>query len=344
MQAVKLYEPGNLKVENVDIPEIGKGEVLIRVKAVGICGSDIPRALVKGAYYEGLTLGHEFSGEIVQVHESVKEWAIGDRVTVAPLVPCNKCEYCHEGHYSLCEDYNYYGSRTDGAMANYIKVNEKNVLRLPENVSYEAGAMVDPAANAVHGLWRGNIKEGDVVVVIGLGAIGLFAVQFAKVMGAKRVIAMDIFDEKLDVAKELGVDMVINSMNESPEELLKDEQIDVVLDTSGSPIAQNTSVSIAGKLASVVYLGISNSKLMLSKESVNKLLRNEIHVNGSWNSFSSPFPGKEWTFSIKMMSKNKIKTNPIVSHRYELSETPSVFEKLKNKELMFNKILIFPGD
>lgn len=344
MQAVKLYEPGNVKIEDVDIPEIGEEEVLIKVKTVGICGSDIPRVLVKGAYYEGLTIGHEFSGEIEQVHESVKEWAVGDRVTVAPLVPCYKCEYCQEGHYSLCEDYDYYGSRTDGAMAKYIKVNAKNLLKLPQNVSYEAGAMVDPAANAVHGLWRGEIKEGNIAVIIGLGAIGLFAVQFAKVMGAKKVIAMDIFDEKLEVAKELGADVVINSMKETPEELLKDDQIDIVLDTSGSPIAQNTAVCIAGKLARVVYLGISNSELTFSKEAVNKLLRNEIHVNGSWNSFSSPFPGKEWTYSIDMMSENKIKTNPIVSHRYQLNETPSVFEKLKNKEIMFNKILIFPGD
>lgn len=344
MQAVKLYEPGNLKVEEVEVPKINSGEVLIKVKAVGICGSDIPRALVKGAYSEGLTLGHEFAGEIVEVHDSVSDWETGDRVTVAPLVPCQRCEYCHQGLYSLCEDYNYYGSRTDGAMANYIKVNEQNLLKLPQNVSYEAGAMVDPAANAVHGLLRGDVKTDDVVVVIGLGAIGLFAVQFAKQMGAKQVVAIDIFDEKLKIAKELGVDTVISSAKENPEEILSDLQIDVVLDTSGAPAAQNTAVCIAGKRARVVYLGISNNELTFSKKAVNQLLRNEIHVNGSWNSFSNPFPGEEWTYSIDMMKQEKIKTDPIISHRFPLSETPSVFDKLKNKEIVFNKILIIPGD
>jgi L-iditol 2-dehydrogenase len=342
MKAVKLYEPGNLKVEEVDVPQIDQDEVLLKVKAVGICGSDIPRALVKGAYYEGITLGHEFSGEIVSCGEAVDCWEIGDRVTVAPLVPCRKCDYCNNGKYSLCESYNYYGSRTDGAMAHFIKVNYRNLLKLPDNISYEDGAMVDPAANAVHGLWRGNITSGDTTVIIGLGAIGLFAVQFARVMGAKKVIAIDIFDEKLEIAKELGADVTINSMKQNPEDFLEGEQIDCILETSGSPIAQNQAILIAGKLARVVFLGISNRDLQLSSKAVNQLLRNEIHVNGSWNSFSNPFPGREWTYSIQLMSEGKIKTAPIVSHRLKLSETPNVFMQIKNKEIVFNKILILP--
>lgn len=344
MKAVKLYEPGNIKVEDVEIPKIESVEVLIEVKAVGICGSDIPRALVKGAYYEGLTLGHEFAGKIVEVGNSVDGWKVDDRVTVAPLVPCHKCEMCEEGLYSLCKDYDYYGSRTDGAMAKYIKVNQKNLLKIPDNVSYEAGAMVDPAANAVHGLWRGNIQQGDVVAVVGLGAIGLFAIQFAKAMGASKVIALDIFEEKLIIAKNLGADLAINSAKEVVNEILTNIQIDMILDTSGSPVAQNMAVEIAGKRARIVYLGISNKELTLSKEAVNRLLRNEIHINGSWNSFSKPFPGKEWTYSIELMSEGKIRTSPIVSHRYRVTETPIVFEKIKNKEIIFNKILILPGD
>jgi L-iditol 2-dehydrogenase len=342
MLAVKLYEPGNLKVEDVEVPKIEQDEVLLKVKAVGICGSDIPRALIKGAYYEGLTLGHEFSGEIVECGSMVKEWKIGDRVTVAPLVPCRECDFCNMGKYSLCTSYNYYGSRTDGAMAEYIKVNYRNLLKLPDNVSYEDGAMVDPAANAVHGLWRGNISAGETAVIIGLGGIGLFAVQFAREMGAQKVIAIDIFDEKLEIAKELGADIIINSMKENPSDILNSFQIDFVLETSGSPLAQNQAVLIAGKLARVVFLGISNKELTLSGDVVNRLLRNEIHINGSWNSFSNPFPGNEWTYSITLMSEGKIKTNPIVSHRYKLSETPEVFEKIKNREIVFNKILIFP--
>src|SRR5699024_4339019 len=146
------------------------------------------------------------------------------------------------------------------------------------------------------------------------------------------------------IAKEIGADQVINSSDSNPEELLENTQIDVVLDTSGSPIAQNTALNIAGKRAKVVYLGISNSELTFSKKAVNRLLRNEIHINGSWNSFSNPFPGKEWTYSIRMMGEDKIKTSPLISHKYSLEETPLVFDKIKNKEIVFNKILIYPGD
>lgn len=344
MKAIKLYEPGDLRVELVDKPEIKPEEVLILVKTVGICGSDIPRVLFKGAYYQGLTLGHEFSGEIIEVGDSAKEWEKGDRVTIAPLVPCNECDYCKKGKYGLCERYNYYGSRTDGAMANYIKVNKENLLKIPDSISYEAGAMVDPAANAVHGLWRGKLSAGDTAVVFGMGAIGLFAVQFAKEMGAKEVIAVDIFEEKLEIAKKLGATRVINSKTTNLVDILADTHIDVVLDTSGSPIAQNQAVAITGKMGRVVFLGISNKELLLSAKSVDRLMRYEIGIHGSWNSFSAPFPGKEWEYSIDLMAKRKIKTEEIISHRFKLDETPQVFEKIKNRDIVFNKILIYPED
>ncbi len=345
MKAVKLYEPGNLQVEEIPVPAIRADEVLVEVKAVGVCGSDIPRALYKGAYYKGLTLGHEFSGEIVECGANVQNWKKGDRVTVAPLVPCNQCEYCLSGDYSLCEKYNYYGSRTDGAMADFIKVSPDNLLRLPDNVSYEAGAMIDPAANAIHGLWRGGCKEGDVVAVFGLGAIGLFAIQFAKVLGAKQVIAVDIHQEKLDLAKQLGADVTVNSMQVDPvkEVLARVGGVDFIIDTSGSPIAQNQAVSVAGKRGRVVFLGISNNELTLSKEAVNNLLRYELSLLGSWNSFSKPFPGREWTFTAEMMEAGKVVAEPIISHRYGLDQAPEVFEKIKNRELVFNKIMFLPN-
>ncbi|WP_212508830.1 galactitol-1-phosphate 5-dehydrogenase [Litoribacterium kuwaitense] len=344
MKAVKLYEPGNLKVEDIDTPKISSEEVLIQVKAVGICGSDIPRALVKGAYFQGLTLGHEFAGKIVECGRDTDGWEVDDRVTIAPLVPCRECEYCLQGKYGLCDTYSYYGSRTDGAMAEYIKVHKNNLLRIPDSISYDAGAMVDPAANAVHGLWRGDLQKGDTAVIIGLGAIGLFAVQFAREMGAKEVIAIDIFEEKLAIARTLGADRVIHSKEINPIEALANTKVNVVLDTSGSPIAQNQAVSIADKMGRVVFLGISNKELTLSSTAVDQLLRNELGIHGSWNSFSDPFPGKEWEFAIDCMARGKILTEPIISHRFQIDETPSVFEKIKNKELIFNKILIYPEE
>ncbi|WP_400162730.1 galactitol-1-phosphate 5-dehydrogenase [Brevibacillus sp. TJ4] len=344
MKAVKLYEPGNLQVEEVAVPEIGPDEVLVEVKAVGVCGSDIPRALYKGAYYQGLTLGHEFAGKIVQVGSAVEGWQENDRVSVAPLLPCYECTYCKSGDYSLCDTYSYYGSRTDGAMARFIKVAATNLLRLPDNVSYEAGAMIDPAANAIHGLWRGQFREGDKVAVFGLGAIGLFVIQFAKVLGAKQIVAVDIHQEKLDLAVQLGADVTVNSAqgNAVQEVLAQTGGVDYVIDTSGSPIAQNQAVCVAAKKGRVVFLGISNNELALSKEAVNNLLRYELSVNGSWNSFSHPFPGREWTLTAELMGQGKLVAEPLISHRFSLSEAPQVFEKIKKRELVFNKIMFFP--
>lgn len=171
-------------------------------------------------------------------------------------------------------------------MARYIKVSPENMLRLPDHVSFEAGAMVDPAANAIHGLWRGKITTGDRVVVFGLGAIGLFAIQFARELGASEVIAIDIEESKLQLAKKLGADRVIDSRQTDPIATLQDGEVDLILDTSGSPVAQNQAISLSGKKGRIVFLGISNSELQLSSEAVNRLLRYELQINGSWNSFS----------------------------------------------------------
>ena len=140
MRAVRLYAPADLRCVEVPVPQLGKDEVLVKVRAVGICGSDPCRVMVKGTYSFPTTIGHEFSGEIVECGQEAVSWKPGDRVTIVPLIPCYKCEYCQIGEYTLCNDYGYYGSREDGALADYIKVKADNLLRLPDNVSYEEGA------------------------------------------------------------------------------------------------------------------------------------------------------------------------------------------------------------
>ncbi|EGW35969.1 zinc-binding dehydrogenase family protein [Desulfosporosinus sp. OT] len=345
IKAIKLFAPGDVRVEDVEIPELEAGNVLVKVKAVGICGSDIGRVNVFGAYRPNLTVGHEFSGEIVAVNEA-GAWKVGDRVVVAPLIPCKSCQWCATGHYSLCESYDYFGSRRDGAMAEYVDVPVGNLLLTPDNVSFEAGAMTDPAANAIHAIWNGGLSSGETVAVFGAGPIGLFAIQFAKILGASRVIAVDIKDDKLAVAKNVGADEVINGLTEDPIEKLSaltgGKGINLVIETAGSRIAQNQAVCSAGKLARVVFVGISHDKLELSEKAVNTILRHELAVKGSWNSFSNPFPGREWTYSLELMSEGKLQTDVITSHRLSLDEGPEIFKKLMDKDFFFNKVLFLP--
>lgn len=345
MKAVKLYNAGDLRVEDVEVPELEPGQVLVRVKAVGVCGSDIPRVNFYGAWKPQLTIGHEFAGEIVDLNEA-GSWNVGDRVVVPPLIPCNQCQWCETGHYSLCENYSYLGSRSDGAMAEFVSVPIQNLLALPAEVSYESGALVDPAANAIHAIWRGPLKQGDTAVIYGCGPIGLFAVQFAKILGANKVIAVDVKQEKLDLAKQLGADEVINSLEVDPvakiNELTNNAGAEFVLETAGLSMVQNQAVCSAGKLGKVVILGISHDKLELSKTAADNILRRELEIKGSWNSFSNPFPGREWTYSVEMMAQQKLITEPIISHRLSLDEAPETFKKFLKKDFLFSKVMFLP--
>ena len=165
MKAIRMYAPRDLRLEEVPVPKIKENEALVKVMAVGICGSDIPRINEFGAYISPITPGHEFAGQIVETGAKVNDFKAGDRVTVPPLMPCFKCEYCQQGHFSLCQDYNYFGSRCDGAFAQYVAVPEINLLKIADHVSYEAAATADPLANALHVISRGSFKAGDKVCV-----------------------------------------------------------------------------------------------------------------------------------------------------------------------------------
>lgn len=171
MKAVRMYAPGDLRVEEVSIPEIEEDEVLVKVMAVGICGSDIPRANKYGAHVSPIILGHEFGGIIVKKGEKAGNFEVGDHVTATPLIPCYSCHWCREGQYSLCDHYDYYGSRRDGAMAQYIAVKTSNLLKVDRKVPFEDIATVDPCANALHAMFKAGFRPGETVCIFGAGAI-----------------------------------------------------------------------------------------------------------------------------------------------------------------------------
>lgn len=346
MKAIQMTGIKQLHVTDVETPTPKEDEVLLKVMAVGVCGSDIPRINKKGPHILPIIPGHEFAGEIVSLGSKVSGWKVSDRVTVAPLIPCNECKWCKEGIYSLCEDYKYYGSRNDGAFAQYLAVKANNMVKLSDNVPFDWGATVDPAANAIHACFRANLTENDTVCVFGMGAIGLFAVQYAKAIGVKQVIAVDVNDEKLAVAKECGADFAVNSIeNDVTSEvnaLTKGEGVSVALEMSGAPIAQVQAVQVTGKMGRVVYLGISNASLEYPKEVVDKILRGQITITGSWNSFSKPYPGKEWTDAVKLMAEGKIDAGKTISHKLELDDVPEVFRKLDEEPFFYNKIMFYP--
>jgi len=346
MKALVLHCPGELIYEDVKIPEVGQKEVLIKVKAAGICGSDIPRIMDTGTYSFPCIPGHEFAGEISEKGKEVDSYNKGDRVVAAPLIPCGECHYCRTGNYSLCESYNFIGSRTDGAFAEYVKVPAENVLRLNGDTDFKHAAMIEPAAVTLHGMFKIPITTGDSVAILGLGPIGQFAVQWSKIMGAGKIYGVDVDPEKFEIARKIGCDETILASEVDPVQRLKeinDVGPDIVIETAGSHITQVQSIKIVKKKGQVLLLGTAHHKVNFEPEVWEKILRKEIVIKGAWNSYSMPFPGREWIESIKFLENASLKMEPMISHKINFNELPSLLKKIdENRNYSFNKIIVTP--
>lgn len=197
MKALSLYGVQDIRFEdNKPMPKIeSTNDVVIKVKSVGICGSDISRYHKLGPYVEGTIFGHEFSGEVVAIGDEVENIMVGDRVAACPTFVCGECESCLKGEPARCEKLSVMGAYHQGAYAEFTKLPDKHVLVLPDNVDYDTACMVEPASVVAHGFYRTSIRPGATVAIMGVGSIGLLAVQWAKIFGASQVIAIDI-DEK----------------------------------------------------------------------------------------------------------------------------------------------------
>ena len=188
MKAWVLHDINDFRYEDVKEPVLKETEVLLKVKAVGICGSDIPRVYENGAHKMPLIIGHEFAGEVVEVGKEADEKWIGKRVGVFPLIPCRECISCQRQQYEMCKNYSYLGSRTDGGFAEYVAVPQWNLIELPDEVLMEEAAMLEPMAVAVHAIRQMNPNKEDVVAICGLGTIGMLAAMFLRDMGVSKLL------------------------------------------------------------------------------------------------------------------------------------------------------------
>lgn len=346
MMAAVLHAPGDLRYEEVEVPKIGPNDILLKVKAAGNCGSDVQRIMVEGTHVFPCIPGHEFSGEIVEIGGKVGSFNVGDRVTAYPLIPCMGCEWCLQGQYNLCEDYDYLGSRSNGAFAEYVKLPVVNLVRLPKEVDFDEGAMVDPACVALHGIKRaGGIRPGQSVVILGTGPIGMLACQWVKAMGAGKVVAVDIIEDKLKIARELGVDVCINAKKEDLVEKVMEETkgkgADVVMETAGSTATQRQSFLVARKRGKIILIGRSYSDILLPDEVFTRIFRRELEVYGAVNSNFSPLDN-EWEITLQFMAAGAIKTKPLISHRIKLKDIAQAFKKMHQGKMIYNKIIFSP--
>jgi len=346
MKAAVLHAPGDVRFEDVPIPTIGADEVLLRIRAAGNCGSDLKRIMVEGTWVFPCIPGHEFSGEVAEVGERVEGYRAGDRVTAAPMLPCFRCEWCMQGQYNLCDDYDYVGSRSHGAFAEYLKIPAFNLVKLPDTVDDVAASMTDPAGVALHALRRaGGVNPGDVVAVLGAGPIGMFACQWAAVMGARKVIATDIFDEKLEVARALGVTTCVNSAREDAVKRIVEETegkgADLLIETAGSAETHRQALLAARKRGRIVHVGRAYTDVLLADEVFTKIFRRELAVFGAVNTNFSPHD-HEWKTTVEFMAAGAIKTTPLVTHRLPMSAVGETFGKMFRREMVYNKIIFQP--
>lgn len=349
MKAAVLHAPGDLRVQEVPLPgNPGDEEVVVRVMAAGICGSDIGRVGVTGTYKFPTIPGHEFSGIIEGVGVNVRSVQVGDRVAVAPLMPCFACEQCKDGNYSLCDNYDFMGSRSDGGFVQLLKVPARNAVKIPNNIDFEAAATIESAAIILHGIQKTELGLGDPVVVMGCGALGFFAVQFAKLSGAQPVVAVDIDEEKLALAGQVGADICIYSQQEDAFTEIRaatgGRGAAYALECTGNDAGRDLAIRSTAKRGKVVLYGSAHGDVTFKGEVFESILRQEIEVIGSWNSYSVPFPGKEWFDIIELVKQNRLSLKPLVSHSYPLEKAPEIFAQLKERTFgSYHKILFKPN-
>ena len=335
MRAAVLHRPGDIKIEQVPRPEVKPGHALVRVAACGVCGSDIPRMLVKGAHKLPLICGHEFSGYIESLGAGMEGWKVGELVAIPPLIPCLKCTQCVIGQPSRCENYDYFGSRRDGAYTEYVSVPAMNLLHVPDGIDPIAVAFADPAAIALHAVWKTNLSLGQRVAVVGCGPIGLLAIQWARLIGADEILAVDISEQKIAMAKEAGATQgAIDSASAA-----RQGRFDVVIEAAGNAAAFNTAIQLVGPGGHALFIGIPTAELPIGLKAFEHFLRQEITLHGCWNSFSAPFPGEEWRISLERLATKQLAWEFMITHNLDIAELPRMFEKLRTREDFTSKII-----
>lgn len=345
MRAAVLGERNAITIREVKDKPLQSNEVRLKVKAAGICGSDIHKMQTTWKYPLPAVMGHEFSGEVIEIGEKVSKTAVGDRVAGIPFLPCYSCEFCQTGEYSLCEDYKMIGAHYYGGFAETVILPESNVLPVGD-LSYEEAAMIEPLSVAMRGVRGIDPTIGDTVLIFGAGNIGLLTIQSLRVAGVESIIAVDIKDTKLKEAEYFGANFTINSTKEDLEEKVREytdgKGVDIALECAGSTVSQEQCFRVVRKHGKIGYLGIAYKDVHLPENSFEKIFRYELTVKGFWNSYSAPFPGKEWTKSLSFIKQERINVKEMISHRYPLDRTKEAFDMILENKEDYNKVMIIP--
>ncbi len=329
MKSAVFYGKHDLRVEEHEMPKVGPKDVLIQVKACGVCGTDVH-------IYEGdkgaaevtppTILGHEFSGVIAEVGSEVTNYKAGDRVCIDPNCYCGACEPCRNGVVHYCEHMIGYGTTVNGGFAEYCAVNERQVYKLGDNTSFEQGAMTEPVACCLHGMDMCEIRPGHQVVVIGGGMIGLLMLQLSRLAGAAKVALLEPVERKREVGKKLGADICIDPIHEDVKARLKEEGmtwVNTVIECVGRPSTIEQAIDIAGNKAVVMMFGLTKPDETISVKPF-EIFRKELVLKAS---YINPYTQKR---ALDLIDSGRLDVSSMV---YEVADLDELADILSNPEL-----------
>lgn len=345
MKAYVLNAIGQLDFMEVAEPVLKEGQVLVEVKAAGICGSDIPRIYENGTYHFPTIPGHEFSGVVRKVSSKAQESWLNKRVGIFPLIPCRKCPSCKDKNYEMCSSYDYLGSRSDGGYAEYVAVPEWNLIELPDSISYEAAAMLEPAAVGIHALKRIDVSKAETAVVFGPGTIGLLMAQWLRLLEIKKVILVGTREEQRELAGHLGFENFINRKKvdavEAVLEMTGGQGADISIECTGYGSVLCDCLNVAKRGGDILAVGNPHSDVHLDRDTYWKLLRKQLRITGTWNSsFIPEYDKDDWRDTIKAVFFGKLQPEMQITHRLQFDELHKGLEMMRDRSEYYNKVML----
>lgn len=332
-----MTQPKSIEYQKVAIPKVREGEVCIKIMRMAICGSDIHVYHGQHPYVTyPLTQGHEISGEIVAIGQGVEGLLVGQKVTIEPQVYCGECHPCTHGKYNLCEKLKVIGFQTIGAASQFFILDAKKVDILPDSITYDEGAMIEPLSVAVHACKKiGNIKDKK-IIVLGAGPIGNLVAQTAKALGAHTVMITDISDYRLNLAKTCGIDVILNTQKQDfAQEILHifgQDKADFIFDCAGNNITINQAIQNARKGSTIILVAVFAG---LATVDLAKLNDSELELNTSMM-----YRHEDFKTAIELVAQNKIMLKPLITKNFAFTDFKLAYEHIDNNREHIMKVFI----
>lgn len=341
MKVGMYYNNNDVRLENMAVPSIGDSDLLMEVNVSGICGSDIMEwyRIQKAP----LVLGHEVTGNVVELGKNVAEFRVGDRIFATHHVPCDDCHYCLRGHHTACETFHSENNFDPGGFAQYLRITGKSVtkgtLKLPDSVSFEQGAFIEPLGTVVRGSRAAEVQPGDSMLILGSGLVGLLHIKLARAEGAGRIIATDMHESRLRFAEEIGADHTIDASADVPSlvrEVNEGNLVDKVIVCTGASSAATQGLKSVDKGGTVLFFAVPKPGVPIAVD-INAFWRDDISVKVSYG--AGPADNEQ---ALSLISAGKVTVTDMITHRLSLDAIGEGF-RLANEGADSLKVMIEPN-